>query len=117
MKIDTSKYDDLQNVIKKSHEWNDLPKRNNYMKSKMPISSAHCSLKLQRMGQTHQGGDSYHEAPKGLCDEILKIISKDPIIINQAIENLEKKSKEALIACKVNAQTFLKQIEEVENEN
>lgn len=88
-----------ERALASAKEWNNLPNGPKYQGDKMDISTAHCSLKLQRAGQQFQGGQNYWDAPAELTAEIIKLIAEDKSIIERAIDRLEKRAAELLVSC------------------
>jgi hypothetical protein len=114
-----SKYEDfleLKRNVESCCAWADLPNGKKYADSDMKISPVHCSLTIKRMGQKYQGGDSYHNCPSLLANEILKVMSEDESIIFKAIERLKEKEKNSLKECKEFATDILNKIKVIEKE-
>ena len=91
--------------------WNNLPKGPKYQSDTLGISVAHCSIQLTRAGQQRESGKNYWETAPSFNRALLATVAAHPEIIEEAIERLRIKEREALARCREFAQGILDEIE------
>ena len=79
------------------------------------ISTAHCSLKLVRMGQQRCSGQAYWDSPTLLNSELLSLIAEDPVLIARAIDRIKSKNRQMLLDAESKVQAQLTEIKNAQD--